>query len=295
MVTKKKRKKIDKFYIFLDILMIILGLIFVVPYLIIVSTSFSSESSVSYNGYMLFPKEFSFEAYKYIFTTDKYMFNSLLNTLYMAIGGTFLALVVVTMYAFAASRSRLPGVKFFNNYAIFTMLFGGGLVPYYILMSKLGLRDSLWAIVLPALMQPWTMILTRNYFMGLSNNLEEAAQIDGANPYQILVKIYIPISMPIIASVTLFTVVGFWNNWYGPLLFIESKEKYPIAYLVRNMLNELSAGGENAGSASQTLGNVPLISSRMAAIVISSLPILVLYPFLQKYYVNGVATGAIKE
>ncbi len=289
------RKKIPVFNIFNYSLMSVLILIFAVPYAIILASSLSTESSLAYHGYVLFPREFSLNAYKYIFTSNTYFVRSIFNSVYMTVVGTILATVVTVMYSYAVSRSRLPGKGFFNNFAIFTMLFGGGLVPYYLLVTGIGLKDSLWAIILPATMQAWNMILIRNYLYGIPDSLEESAKIDGATPYGVLFRIYFPLIKPVIATVVLFSAVGFWNNWYGPLLFIESKEKYPIQYLVRDMLNQLAAINSDPGGGASQPGAVPLISTRMAAIVVASLPIIAVYPFLQKYFIHGAILGAVKE
>lgn len=290
-----KIKKIKFFNVINVFVMIALILCFALPYGMILGSSLSTERSLAFNGYLIFPREFSFAAYKYIFSNDNYMFRSILNSVFLTGVGTLIALIITPMYAYVTSRSRCPGKRFLNNFAIFTMLFGGGLIPYYLLVTNLGLRNTLWAIILPGAMSAWNMLLVRNYFYGIPDSLEESAKLDGANSYAILFRIYMPMSMPVLASIFLFSAVGYWNNWFGPLLFIETKAKYPVQYLIKDMLSQLESLNTAEGGAAGSPGATPLISTRMAAIVVASLPVIAIYPFLQKYFINGVMLGSVKE
>jgi len=267
----------------------LLSLAFVVPYIYIISASLSDEITFVKEGFTFLPKKWSLEAYHFLLTTDSQMLRSIFNSLILTIGGTLVTTTVSMLYAYPLSKKYLRGRKFFSLFMIFTMLFSGGLVPYFLTVSEF-FDDSLLAIIIPGAMAPYYAILMRNYFMSIPDGLEEAAKIDGATDFQILLKIYVPLSLPVIVTVALFAAVSNWNNFVGPMLFITSPEKYPLQYLIQQLLSDVSG---IYASASDVI--IPQQTLKYAAVILGSLPMILLYPLLQKFYINGMVMGGVKE
>lgn len=288
-----KKMKVSKsriaFNIFNYTALVLLSVVFVVPYIYILSASLSDEIAFIRAGFTLLPKKWSFDAYIFLITTNSQMLLSILNSLILAVGGTCVTTVVSMMYAYPLSRKYLRGNKFFSLFMIFTMLFSGGLIPYFLVVSSL-FDDSLLAIIVPGAMAPYYAILMRNFFIGVPNSLEEACKIDGGNDFLILFRIFFPLSMPVIATVAMFAAVSNWNNYVGPMLFITSKYKFPIQYLIQQILTDVQGIYASGGDAI-----VPQQTLKYAAVVLGSLPVILLYPFLQKYYINGMVLGSVKE
>ena len=286
-MLKSKGEKI--FNVFNIILMCLLSLVFVLPYWMILISSLTDELALIRNGYGLWTHDFSFEAYRYIFTTNPLMIRSILNSIFIAVVGAILTLVVSMLYAYPLSRRSTKGKRFFSVYSVITMLFGGGLIPTFLVVSTF-FDDSLLAIIVPQAMSAWYAILLKNYYMSLPESLEEAARLDGAGHYTIMFRIYVPLSMPINASILLFTAVSLWNNYTSPMIYLTTKEKFPVQYLVQQIMTSLDSiyGGVSTGV-------TPSQSVKMASIVVASLPIIIVYPFLQKYFINGTIVGGVKE
>lgn len=276
------------------ILLIILSAVFVVPYLIVLASSLSSEMDLLKNGYSVIPQGFTIDAFVFIFKSCPILLRSIFNSIGVTVVGTILGLVVQLMLGYGMSKSYLPGYKVINFLIMFTMMFSGGLVPSYLINRNLGLVDSYWALILPGLCSAWNLLLIRNYFQGQPAALEEAASIDGASQFQIFTKIAVPTAKPIIATIALFSMVAGWNDWYLAMLYIQDRNKYPIQQVIREMLANFSALVENTAALSST-SIVPQESAKMAAVVVGSLPIILVYPFLQKYFISGMMLGSIKE
>lgn len=268
----------------------VLTLTFLIPYIYIISGSLTDEIALIKNGYKLFPSKLSFYAYKFIFDSDPYLLNSIKNSIILTLVGTLVTITVCILYAYPLSKAYLKGNKFFSLFMIFTMLFSGGLIPYYLVVTTF-FTDSIWAIIIPGAMAPYYTILLRNFFYTIPSSLEEAAKIDGASNFKILIRIFLPLSLPVIATVVLFAAVSNWNNWVGPMLFLSSKEKYPIQYLIQQLLTNITSiyGGAGGG------GILPTESVKFAAVILGSMPIIIIYPFLQKYFINGLIIGGVKE
>ena len=286
-MLKSKGEKV--FNVFNIILMCLLSLVFILPYWMILISSLTDELALIRNGYGLWTNDFSFEAYRYIFTTNPLMIRSILNSIFIAVVGAILTLVVSMLYAYPLSRRSTKGKRFFSVYSVITMLFGGGLIPTFLVVSTF-FDDSLLAIIVPQAMSAWYAIRLKNYYMSLPESLEEAARLDGAGHYTIMFRIYVPLSMPINASILLFTAVSLWNNYTSPMIYLTTKEKFPVQYLVQQIMTSLDSiyGGVSTGV-------TPSQSVKMASIVVASLPIIIVYPFLQKYFINGTIVGGVKE
>lgn len=286
-MVKSKGQKV--FNIFNIVIMLLLSFCFLAPYWMVFIASFTDEMTLITNGYALFPKKLSLDAYIFVLKTNTLMLRSIFNSIVFTLGGVVATTAISMLYAYPLSRHYLRGQRFFNFFMVIPMLFGGGLIPTFLIVTSM-FDDSYLAIIVPSAMTPWYAILMRNYFASLPDTFEEAAKIDGAGHMRILSEIYIPLSKPIIATIALYTAVAFWNNWVGPMLYITTKEKYPIQYLVQQIMlsiNNIFGGASGA--------MVPTESVKMACIVLASLPVIIVYPFLQKYFINGTIVGGVKE
>jgi putative aldouronate transport system permease protein len=271
----------------------ILGVIFAYPYFLCIGSSFASNASLVKHGFSVIPKEWSLEAYKIIFTNEKL---SVMHSFWISVKWTIIATVLTVtisgLYAYPVSRENFKGKTFLNVYCMFTMVFSGGTIATYLIVSSM-LYDTLWAVVIPGAMNVWYMFLMRNYFTALPVSLQEAAELDGAGALTVFVKIYIPLSKPIVATIALYSAVGFWNNYTGPLMYLKTTldnvDKFPIPLVINQLQFNTANYMENAG------GIVPTSSIQAACVVVSTLPIVCVYPFLQKYFINGVMMGAVKE
>ncbi len=275
------------FNIFNYIALGLLTLIFVVPYMYVLATSFTEEYSFGEIGFRLIPSEWSLDAYRFLLTYDTQMIRAVGNSIIVTVAGTLLVTLVSMLYAYPLSKKYLRGNKFFSIVMIFTMLFSGGLIPYFFVVSSL-FDDSLWALIIPGCMAPYYAILIRNFFIGIPDSLEEACKIDGGNDFLILFKIYLPLSMPVIATVMLFAAVSKWNDYTAALLFITTKSKYPLQYFIQMIL-------DNPTDIYASTTDLPRQTIKYAAVVFGSVPMIILYPFLQKYYINGMVMGSVKE
>lgn len=276
-----------------------LCLLCVLPFINILATSLSEAQAVQKNPQMLFPQQFTLEAYKYIFQT-RVLLNSLLITVFVTVVGTALNLIVTTAGAYALSKDDVPGQKIMVWVVIIPMLIGAGLIPTYILYNRLGLIDSIWALILSGLVAPFNLILMRNFFWSIPKSLYEAAEIDGGGDFTLLFRVVLPMSKSVLATIGLFYAVGHWNDYFTGLYFINSNEKWPLQVLLKSILIDFNMAG--MGSATGGSGQVDVSklvlqpeNIRAATIIFSIVPILLVYPFLQKYFVKGVVIGAIKE
>jgi ABC-type glycerol-3-phosphate transport system permease component len=258
-------------------------------------SSFSDETALVREGYKLIPGKFSLDAYRTVFRSGDILVSYGL-TVGVAALGTFVSLLITAMAAYALSGKKLKYRNFFNFIYYFTMLFSGGLIPYYILITKyLGLKDNLLVYVLPAAFNVWNMFLLRNFFHDIPEALLESAELDGANERTTAFKIVLPLSLPALATVSLFTALGFWNEWMSSMLYMSDSRYYLLQYHIVRMVNQISAAS-NLGQSGLAPGmvSVPANTLRLATAIITIGPIVLLYPFLQKYFVAGLRVGAVK-
>lgn len=285
------RSKSDKVFNVVNITIIcLLTLTFIFPVMLILSASVSSSYSFAQYGYTIFPRVVDFYAYKYVFVQNPLFVRSLGNSIYVTVVGTVLMIFNCALYAYTLIQKDFVGKKFFSLFAIFTMLFAGGTIPYYLVVTGVGLENSLWSVILPGSISAWNILLMRNFFASIPHSLLEAAGLDGASHGKILLKVVLPMSFPVIATVILFTAVGFWNNWFGPLLFIDKnhREIAPIQSILREITQDVSAiVGQNS--------DLPVEAIQNATVVVATLPIIIVYPALQKYFINGMMLGSVKE
>ncbi|MFD2328043.1 carbohydrate ABC transporter permease [Cohnella sp. GCM10020058] len=266
----------------------------VTPFISVISSSLTSEASILRDGYSIIPRDFTLDAYKLIFK-DATIYRAYGVTVFVTVVGTGLAMLVTCALAYALSIRTLKYRNGINFYVYFTMLFHGGLVANYLLISKyLGMRDSIWVLIIPALLSPWNMFLMRNFFKSVDESLAESAKIDGANDLYIFFKIVLPISLPALATVGLFYAMGFWNKWFEAMLFISDEHKFPLQYLIMRIMNNAEFANQLSSQISLPNYVVPTLTTRLATTVVTIGPIIFLYPFLQKYFVKGLMVGAVK-
>lgn len=269
------------------------------PLLLIVSISFSTEQDLLVKGFSLIPLHFSLDAYGMIFESPERIVNAYQVTVITTAASTLLSLVVTSMMAFALSRPNFRYRKIISFYLFFTMLFSGGLVPYYILMTKyLGMTDKIWSMIVPFLFSAYNAFLMRTNFQTLPLSLSESAKIDGASEFRIYWQIVIPLSTPTIATVGLFVGLGVWNDWYQCLLFINKSKLYSLQMMLQMMMANLSSVQNDMNSIFvQDLmksRKIPGESLRMAMCLVAIGPVVLLFPFLQKYFVRGLTVGSVK-
>lgn len=275
------------------IIMVLMIILTLYPMLYILFSSLSEGNRlISFDGILLWPQGFSLAAYKAVLD-NPVILSGFKNTLFILVIGLVFNMTLTSLGAYFLSREGVMLQKPIMFFIVFTMFFQGGLVPFYLIVKSYGLLDTLWSLILPTAVSTFNLIIMRTYFMAIPKELEESAFLDGAGHFTILFKIFIPLSMPVVAVLILYYGVGHWNSWFNAMIFLRDQELYPIQLVVRNIILE----NDNASM----LGTTTLLQSRdvaetlkYAAIIVSTAPILLLYPFLQKYFVKGVMVGALK-
>jgi putative aldouronate transport system permease protein len=275
--------------------LLLLGLVAFIPILNVLAISFSEASQIRLHPMMLFPQHFTLSAYDYIFGTSV-LTRSFFVTVWITAAGTFFNLLFTASAAYGLSKTKVPGYTFFTWIIIIPMLIGAGLIPYYILMKNLGLLDSLWVFVVGGLVTPFNFVLMRNFFWSIPEGLEESASIDGAGELTILWRIILPLSKPVIATVGLFYAVGHWNDYFTGLIFINDNAKWPLQVVLRSII--IDQNMMNMGAIPQVIDPSKIVITpeniKAAAIIFAIAPIMVTYPFLQKYFVKGIMIGSVK-
>jgi putative aldouronate transport system permease protein len=271
----------------------LLSVLCVLPLIHILAVSFSGAAPASANLVKLWPIDFTLDAYK-ITLANKNFSMSLAVSVLRTVLGTAITMALIFMAAYPLSKEEhvFRGRTLYAWFFVFTMLFNGGLVPTYILISNLGIMNTIWALVLPNAVNVWLMILMLNFFRAIPKELEEAALIDGATHLVTMVRIYLPLSMPAIATLSLFSMVGHWNSWFDGLLYITDFEKYPLATFLQTIIVQQDLTKMSVNPAE--LENIAQRTVKAAQIFIGALPILLVYPFLQRYFVKGIVLGAVK-
>lgn len=272
----------------------------VYPMLLVISASFTNEKSLAVNGYRLFPKEFSTRAYEYIIFNSDQMLNSYVTTILITVLGTLLSLTVVCMFAYPMSRMYFKYRNFYSFFIFFTMMFSGGLVPSYIINTQyLHLTNTIWALILPGCCGAFNVIILRTFFSSnVPDSLIESAKIDGAGEFYAFLRIALPISGPGIATIALFLTLGYWNEWFSALLYINNNKLVPLQLLlmrIQNTITSMEQASNISGADKEAwLASLPAETARMAMVLFSVGPIVLAYPFFQRYFVKGMTIGAIK-
>ena len=296
----KKSKDIKVFNILSYTLIALVAIICLIPFLMVVVGSFTAEKEIIANGFSFFPKELSLEAYKTALKEPMAILRAYGVTASLTVIGTAIGLFIVAMTAYVLQRKDFKWRNKVSFFFYFTTLFSGGLVPWYILMVKyLGLKDSYLSLLLPPLLSVFNIIIMKSYMSGIPQALTESAKIDGAGDFTIFMKVILPLVKPALASIGMFIALGYWNDWYNSMLFINNENLYSLQYYLYKIVNNIEAyktilaqagGGTSLGS---TI-NMPSESLKMALTIIVTGPIILVYPFIQKYFVSGVTIGAVK-
>lgn len=264
----------------------------VYPFLNILAQSFSSESAIRQGHVNLVPQGFNLTTYKTVMS-DSSFWENYRNTVEYTVVATAISMVLTTCYAYVLSKKHVKGRTVLVGVALFTMFFNGGLIPNYVLISQLGLRNTLWSIVLPNAINVFNLLVMKAFFESLPGELEEAAAVDGLGTYGILWRIVLPLSKAVIATMILFYAVSFWNSWFSAFLYMDRSDLFPVTVYLRNIIAGATGGSVNEGTASDVALQVGA-NIQAVTIVLTVLPILTVYPFIQKYFVSGVMLGAVK-
>lgn len=274
------------------IIMVLVCVATLYPFLYLVAQSFSSEEAIMQGKVGIIPVQFSLTTYISVLKKGEFM-HSYKNTLIYTVIGTAASMFFSCMLAYPLSKEKLWGSKGVMKFIIFTMYFGGGLIPNYILMQRLHLINKVSGFIIPSLLSTYYIILMKSFFKNVPKELEEAGQIDGLSPIGNFVHVVLPLSMPIIATMLLFNAVNYWNNWYNAFLYLDKKEMWPVAYYLRTIINGAATSadpGEVNAEKMQIAANI-----KSCSMVLMALPIICIYPFIQKYYVQGMMLGGVKE
>ena len=284
----------ENFFNFLIIaILLILTLSFLLPFIIVLSTSLISELEwAERGGHVLYPKNLSFAAYEILFGKSYVLFNAYQVTFLRVTLGTFCNMIFTTSLAYALAQKDLPGRIPLTFLVFFTMIFNGGLIPHFLLVDFLNLRNTIFALFVPTLINGWYLLIMRNFFMKIPRDLVDAAIIDGASPFRILVNIVLPLSMPVIATISLFYAVYHWNEWFYASIYISENDMKPMQIILRGLLNQATMQGiDNISFMEEP---PPAASLRSALIIFSTVPILLVYPFIQRYFIKGIMVGGVK-
>ena len=280
----------------IHVLILLFCVLCVIPFIVAISASFSNERTLLREGYSLWPVNFTTTAYDMLFSTRQIV-DSYKVSIFVTVVGTVFSMVVTAMMAYPLSLKKLKYRGAISFFAYFTMLFNGGLVPTYMLISKyLGMRDTVWCMIIPVLVNPWNLFLLRNFFSAIPAELHESARIDGANDIRILCQIILPVSLPALATVALFYGVSYWNQWFNAMLYIEDATKFPLQYLIMKMLRNIELIKQMSSQAgfAVDMSSLPTTTTKMATAIVTIGPIIIAYPFAQKYFTSGLIVGSVK-
>lgn len=280
-----------------NIICILFSLMAIVPFIFVVIISFTSQASLVKYGYQFIPHEWSLEGYEYILKAGKAIFTSYGISIIVTLVGTLLGLVLISTYAYVLSRTTYPYRKFFTVVALIPMLFSGGMVANFMLVSSiLGLMDNIWALILPLAVSPFYIFVMKSFYLTtVPDGIIESARIDGASELRTFTSIVLPISKPGLATVGLFLTLGYWNDWFNTALYINSQTLYPIQYFLMSIQNNIQALKSMSGQIpAELLRDIPNESVQMAIAVLVVVPIACAYPFFQRYFTGGLTLGAIK-
>ena len=287
--VSSRDRKIQGLDIIICTILVIYAFLIIFPFWNAFVISISSEVSYAQNNLLLWPVDLDLSSYKAVFS-DNRLWSGFGITMILLVGGTLYQLFFTVITGYALSRKNWTGKNLVMNMILVTMFFGGGMVPYYYLIRDLGMMNTIWVMIIPGAIDTFNMLLMRNYFASLPAEMEESAKIDGANDIIIFAKIFLPLSLPMLATVGLFFAVGNWNSWYNAMLFIPDNNKiWPLQMVLRNMITKVSSKEANPEAVSEFSQGMT-----MAAIFFTIVPMMCFYPFLQRFFVKGIVVGAIK-
>ncbi len=293
---RKNRLSIGKILVVIFVIAFSLACLY--PFLMVVGGSLTTDSEAASYGFSIIPREPTLAAYKMLFANKTMILNGYKVTLFVTVVGTILSVMINAMMGFVLSRRNLRFKGVINLYVLITMLFNGGMVPWYIVCTRyLHLKNTIWALIVPSLVSAWYIFLVRNYFTGIPDEMWESAKLDGASEFIIFRKIYLSLAKPVIATIILFAALGFWNDWWLGLMLVDNSNLQPLQMLLRTIIANiqfLQTMGDKSAEAQALLASVPSDGVKMAMVIITTGPIILLYPFLQKYFIKGIMVGAVK-
>lgn len=294
-MTKLRETKTDRaFNIFNIVFLAIVALLVIYPLVFVLSASLSNPQYVLSGELWLWPKEFTLDAYEKVFKNED-IINGFVNTLKYTVFGTILNVIMTILAAYPLSRRDLKGRGFIMAFIVFTMFFSGGLIPTYLLIRDLGMLNTFWVMIIPNAVAVWNIIIMRTFFQSIPHELEESAMIDGAGNFKILWSIVLPLSFPVIAVMVLFYSVGHWNSYFQALIYLQDQDKFPLQLILRQILIQGQTDDMiKATSESFLAQQLSVEGLKYAVLIVANLPMLMLYPFLQRYFVKGVMIGSLK-
>lgn len=293
----KKSKHADEliFKVISYIVLSIFSLLCLFPFLLMISSSFMNEKEIISEGFKLIPSKLDFSAYEFLFKNPKRLLDSYSVTIIITVVGTVGGLFVMSMAGYVLNRKDFKYRNGFSFFIYFTTLFSGGLVPSYILMVKyLGLKDNILAMILPGIVSAWSIFLMRNFMKAIPDSLYESGTIDGAGDFRIYWQIFMPLAIPSLATIGLFTALGYWNEWYNAMLYIQTPSKFPLQFFLKKIVDQANVQMLVAQGIQVDTNDLPSESIKMATATIAIGPIILLYPFVQKYFVSGLTIGSVK-
>ena len=284
------------FNIFNFMILIITSLLCILPFINLLAVSFSGSAVVTAGQVGFWPVDFTTKAYEFALAGGEFFTSLVISLKRVAFGVTInLVLMIITAYPLSKSKQKLVGRNYYMAFFIITMLINGGLIPTYIVVNKLGLVNSIWALILPGALPVYNMVILMNFMRGLPEEIEEAAMIDGANPIQILVKIILPVLKPALATVGLFCIVGHWNAWFDGIIYMNNTAKYPLQSYLQTLLQSFDQIMQKSGTDyTKLLSMMNARTGRAAQLFLGAIPIMLIYPFLQKYFTKGLVIGSVK-
>lgn len=271
-------------------ILLLIALLCVMPFIYVLAVSFTSPAEVAKGGLILWPKEWSLASYRYIFSTNT-LVRSMLVSIYITVLGTIINLIFTSLMAYPLAKTHLRGRQTILLAVLFTMLFGGGMIPTYFVVKALHLTNTLWSLMIPGAISAFNLIVLKNFFQQIPDGLEDSARIDGCNEVGVLFRIVLPLSLPAMATFGLFYAVGHWNQFFNAILYINDNTKWPIQVLLREVVILASS---SIGDSTIDSTEIQPLTIRMAVIVFATIPILLVYPFLQKHFAKGVMLGSVK-
>ena len=289
------KKKITVFDVVLVILLGVICITCVLPFVHLLAVSFSSSAAVAAGKVGFLPVEFTTASYEYVITGGRFL-HAMAISLERVVLGTLLNIVLMILTAYPLAKSDLPGRGILSGFFVLTMLVSGGMIPTYLLVSGLGLKDTIWALILPGALPVYNMIILMNFIRGLPHELEEAAWIDGATPFQTLVKVIVPLLGPSLATVGLFSMVGHWNDWFAGMIYMSDPMNYPLQTYLQTLLVDFEKllQSDTTGNIQDILSKMNARTGRAAQLFLGALPIMCVYPFLQRYFTKGLTLGSVK-
>lgn len=278
------------------LIFILVGLTCVLPFVYLFAVSLSDKSAVAAGQVAFWPIGFNLSAYEYAIQGGKFL-RALSNSVVLVIVGTTinLILMLLTAYPLSKTKEQLLGRNIYMAFFVITMLINGGMIPTYLVVAKLGLKNTIWSLILPGALPVYNMVILMNFIRGLPVELQDAAKVDGASEVQVLFKILLPLLKPSLATVGLFCIVGHWNNWFGGIIYMNNPVNYPLATYMQTLLTDIETMIREAGSDySQILSQMNAQTGRAAQLFLGALPVMIVYPFLQKYFTAGLTLGSVK-